>query len=216
MPQPFLVPCLTQLRAEFNQQNQGRDKKSDGWIGDVAHQQRISDHNPDSKGRVKAIDIDATGPWPRKNGLFSYFEFLRIRHHTGREDRLQYLILNERTCSWNTGWEWVPYTGDDPHIEHGHASARHDNYRGNDASAWQLGEVGVQDMTPEQMTAWAKSVAGQDALNEMWSRGLNHSGSITPSLAMQKVYTLESKVDKLTALVQQLVTPPDAPAENKG
>ena len=51
-PSPYLVACLVQLRAEFNAINPRRDKSSDGWIGDVAHQGEVSDHNPDSAGRV--------------------------------------------------------------------------------------------------------------------------------------------------------------------
>ena len=43
----ILVPCLVSLRSEFNKLAPGRDKASDGSIGDTAHQQESSDHNPD-------------------------------------------------------------------------------------------------------------------------------------------------------------------------
>lgn len=166
-PTPYLVDCLVQLRTEFNQQNFGRDKASDGWIGDAAHQGRQSDHNPDALGRVKAIDVDTTGPWPRGNDAGDYAEFLRVRHRNGQDDRLEYIIHNRHICSLDSSWEWELYGGTDPHIEHIHFSARHDNHGGTDSSAWQLGEVGTVAHDPldttDAQTVWTKG--GADARN---------------------------------------------------
>jgi hypothetical protein len=54
-----LIPSLVRLRQEFNLINPERDKASDGWIGDAAHQANpTSDHNPDLRGLVHAIDMD--------------------------------------------------------------------------------------------------------------------------------------------------------------
>ena len=41
-----LAPSLVHARAEVNAGWPGRDKTSDGWIGDTAHQSTGSDHNP--------------------------------------------------------------------------------------------------------------------------------------------------------------------------
>lgn len=57
----YLAPSLAVLRAEINARWPGRDKASDGWIGDTAHQSTRSDHNPNSRGSVNAIDIDEDG-----------------------------------------------------------------------------------------------------------------------------------------------------------
>jgi len=46
------------LRDQVNRRWPRRDKASDGWIGDRAHSERISDHNPNKAGVVHAIDID--------------------------------------------------------------------------------------------------------------------------------------------------------------
>jgi len=53
-----LVPGGVVLRDQLNRKYPKRDKRSDGWVGDSAHSARKSDHNPDSKGRVHALDID--------------------------------------------------------------------------------------------------------------------------------------------------------------
>jgi hypothetical protein len=47
------------LRNQVNKRWPKRDKRSDGWIGDKAHAGRQSDHNPDARGLVHALDIDA-------------------------------------------------------------------------------------------------------------------------------------------------------------
>src|SRR3954462_9575169 len=53
-----LIPCLKALFAEFNRIAPSRDKASDGSIGDTAHSQTSSDHNPDETGTVPIHDAD--------------------------------------------------------------------------------------------------------------------------------------------------------------
>jgi hypothetical protein len=55
----ILVPCLVSLRTEFNRLSPGRDKASDGSIGDAAHQKEPSDHNPDDTPGVATPYTDA-------------------------------------------------------------------------------------------------------------------------------------------------------------
>jgi hypothetical protein len=131
MATPYLVPCLVTLRSEFNALSPGRDKGADGWIGDAAHSARTSDHNPDALGRVLAVDIDSTGPWPVPfDGLV---ESLRA------DDRLEYIIWNRRIASRDQGWTWRTYTGTaDPHTNHAHFSARHDHTGNTSTAPWGL------------------------------------------------------------------------------
>ena len=78
----ILVPCLVKLRSEFNAIAPDRDKSSDGSIGDAAHQDSQSDHNPDETGNVPirdaykvnevhAIDVDVDLRVPGLSAGFS-------------------------------------------------------------------------------------------------------------------------------------------------
>ena len=56
-----LAPSLAQLRREINARWPNRDKSTDGSVGDLSHAARASDHNPNSRRSVNAIDIDEDG-----------------------------------------------------------------------------------------------------------------------------------------------------------
>ena len=47
-----LAPSLSHLFDQLNQTAPGRSRVSDGSVGDLAHQERKSDHNPDAGGLV--------------------------------------------------------------------------------------------------------------------------------------------------------------------
>ena len=55
---PKLCKAGQQLRLQVDDSFGDRDRRSDGWVGDVRHASRPSDHNPDEQGIVRAIDID--------------------------------------------------------------------------------------------------------------------------------------------------------------
>jgi len=172
----ILVPCLVSLRNEFNKLAPGRDKASDGSIGDTAHQQESSDHNPDETGRtpysdadhineVHAIDVDDD---LRKSGwtMEKCLEIIVTRHREGRDDRLQNIIYNRRIWSRSWGWTARTYTGASAHTEHAHFSARYTTAQESNTKAWGLLEA--DDVTKSEftswMTEWAKSSAGKQAL----------------------------------------------------
>jgi hypothetical protein len=167
MTDPYLVPCLAVLRAEFNALNPKRDKGSDGWIGDTAHQSHTSDHNPDSKGRVLALDIDSTGPWP--------VPFNTLVESVRGDARLEYVIWNRRIAERDRGWTWRTYTGtSDPHTGHAHFSARHDHTGNTSTAPWHLEDFVALD-TDDVRAIWMTDgiIAAPDwaakSGNQYWS-----------------------------------------------
>jgi hypothetical protein len=145
-----LAPSLINLFDELNLRWPHRDHKSDGWIGDKAHQARQSDHNPDSRGIVHAIDIDADGI---DTGL--------VVGMTARLDRAtEYVIFNRWIYSRSRDFEPKRYTGSNPHTGHIHVSIRYGNgYEGAEWH-WGLAIPGGDSSTivpvgpTEEMTDW--------------------------------------------------------------
>lgn len=173
-PEPRLVPCLVRLRAEFNVCGPGRDKRSDGWIGDTAHAATKSAHNPNAAGWVRAIDVDKTGPWLPPFGFNSAIEMLRVRHRTGLDARLQNIIWAGRITSRSWGWrEWRDYDGPNSHHEHAHLEARNDGVRWDDTSSWHLipeEEPLATQFNTDDKTELVKAAATQTELTP-WTTG---------------------------------------------
>lgn len=147
----ILVPSLVSLRSEFNALAPDRDKTSDGSVGDLLHQQEMSDHNPDETGstpykdadftdEVHAIDVDKDlnkPGWDMEKAV----QIIVQRHRDLRDIRLQNVIFNRRI--WSRSWGWVEreYTGSNPHDKHAHFSARYTTEQENDTRPWGLLEA---------------------------------------------------------------------------
>jgi hypothetical protein len=158
----ILVPSLVSLRNEFNAFAPARDKATDGSVGDPAHAQSPSDHNPDETGKtpsedaddtneVHAIDVDAD---LRKPGwtMGQCVDIIVLRHRRGQDDRLQNVIYN-RTI-WSRSWGWAPreYIGPNPHTQHAHFGARYTTAQESDTRHWGLLEADVALSTEDK--AW--------------------------------------------------------------
>jgi len=118
---------LVNLRTEINSEHPGRSKISDGSIGDASHSSRLSDHNPDSKGVVYAIDVTQDDPFntptPNDDVAEAVAEFLRKQ----RDPRIKYVIWRGRMFSSYAAhgvpaWTWREYTGPNGHFHHCHIS----------------------------------------------------------------------------------------------
>jgi hypothetical protein len=132
-----LIPAAKSLFAEFNELAPKRDKSSDGSVGDLSHQQGVSDHNPDETGatggssdsdksnEVHAIDVDNSGPWPDGKDMEWSVQTILGRCRSGAEKRLKYVIYNRRIWSGSGGWKQTAYSGANPHDHHAHFSFKY-------------------------------------------------------------------------------------------
>jgi len=108
---------LTQLLEQVNTAHPRRSKASDGVIGDTAHAQSQSDHNPDLLGVVHALDL-TNDPAHGLDSSALADELVR-----SRDSRISYVISDRRICSRTVSpWKWRPYAGADPHTSHVHLS----------------------------------------------------------------------------------------------
>jgi len=167
-----LIPCLKVLFAEFDRIAPSRDTASDGSIGDTAHQQEVSDHNPDETGsvpihdadkinEVHAIDVDSN---LRESDLTmeKVVQFLLGRCRSGAERRLRYMIYNRRIWSASSGWVQKAYTGASAHTEHAHFSASYDTALEASTASWHLEEL--VDVTKDEMRDVLEAYFGGPAL----------------------------------------------------
>jgi hypothetical protein len=234
----ILVPCLVSLRSEVNLLAPSRDKASDGSIGDAAHAQESSDHNPDETGNtpyedadnineVHAIDVDDD---LRKPGwtMDKCLEIIITRHRDGRDNRLQNVIYNRRIWSRSWGWTARAYTGANAHTEHAHFSARYTTAQESDTRPWGLLEAEDDDMATitqtdfnARMDSWwnarmspnAADNASRRALRVApWQQEVGHTGKSTHDTLFGTMQTLlqEAAADNDPAeIAKQLVAAMD-------
>lgn len=164
-----LVPCLASLRSELDKLAPGRDKASDGTIGDAAHASSSSDHNPDETGSTPYEDADSINEVHafdadndlRKSGwdMSRVTDIITTRHRLGIDDRLQNVIYDRRIWSRTWGWTPKPYNGTSPHTEHAHFSARYTTAQEQDTRPWGLL---AEDDDMEPANVWTDVYYGRD------------------------------------------------------
>lgn len=106
-----LVAGGVTLRNQINKRWPKRDKRSDGWIGDKAHAGRQSDHNPDARGLVHALDIDADLD-PKDPGAAQRLANQIVAYAASGipgANRIKYVVFNDQIASGtyaNSIWKW--------------------------------------------------------------------------------------------------------------
>ena len=120
---PKLCKAGQQLRLQIDDSYPSRDRTSDGWIGDTRHSARASDHNPDAKGIVRAIDIDRDLSGKKKPDLMpDLADQIRLFAKSDPSKRIAYIIFAGKIASPRMGWRFRKYSGINAHDHHCHIS----------------------------------------------------------------------------------------------
>lgn len=140
-----LARSLRTLRSQVNAGAPQRSKASDGWIGDAAHRKRRSDHNPNSRGVVQAIDLTHD-----PHGGFDAHEFFTHLRRK-RDPRIKYIISDGRIVSSSVRpWQERKYRGSNAHRGHLHISVVNSPAKYDDPAPWNLRGF---DFTPDESAA---------------------------------------------------------------
>ena len=120
---PRLSKSAIQLREQIDDAFPDRDRTSDGWIGDIRHAARKSDHNPDEQGWVRAIDIDRdlNGKGRKPDLMPDLVDQIRLAAKSG-DKRVSYIIFDGKIASSRAAWRWRTYNGINQHTHHAHIS----------------------------------------------------------------------------------------------
>ncbi len=184
---------LLALRARIDAVYPDRKTKSDGIVGDAAHQSRASDHNPwvsdGAKGVVTAIDITHDPASGCDAGRI--VEALRA----SRDKRIKYLIWNRRIANASAiggvaPWTWRSYTGKNPHDHHFHLSVKPDKALYDDEAPWTIQRMEESLNVDEVVDTDA------DILQALAALGAN---IITHAPALPQIDALQEAITQLQA-----------------
>lgn len=143
-----LAPVLVRYRAEVNAWKPNRDHESDGWIGNKAHAETGppesggSDHNPNKRNIVNAVDIDVDG-----------VDVPQLLAAAIRHPSTNYFIWNRKIWARSRNFKPAAYTGSNPHTKHAHLSTLQTVAAENNPTPWGIGDPGPVEGT------WAQRLA---------------------------------------------------------
>jgi hypothetical protein len=173
-----LAGALVVLGDEANAANPGRDKSSDGTIGNAAHQAlgRDSDHNAwlvwDGVPWCRARDIDTSGL-----DIATAYEVGRAKAEAGQLPQVvgggYFICFGRITAPDFSGWR--TYKGSNPHILEGHVSVSTDPARFNDRQPWGIFGPVTPPVTPPApgSTGWTGPDLTGSGLGLRGNRGDN-------------------------------------------
>lgn len=181
MAEWHLAPALAVLRAEVNARWPERDRASDGTVGDTAHAASKSDHNPNARGCVNAVDID-------KDGV-NIAEIIRVAE---QHPSVHYWIFDRQIADRDSGFRRVSYSGANPHDKHLHISIRQTAAAENDRRPWGLTVLDDKDKAYlESLVETRITQLVPDLVRKAVWDGTLWGGAGAPSakVALQRTYT---------------------------
>jgi len=212
MTDPVLTKSLARLRSDFNARFPGRDKTTDGWIGDWEHQQHTSGHNPDDTAgslseytdadtipEVRAIDVDKD---LRDTKITMPMVIAGILKTPNDLKRLKYIIHNATIWTKSNGWVPKEYTGTNDHTEHAHFSG--DPAYDEDTTAWSVLTIGVPVATWDQgdeNVAWATTSRTEALLKNLDAADYQIAGEATKR---HEVNGLKAQLARMEATLSEL------------
>jgi len=204
---------LLTLRDQVDAMHPGRNKASDGTIGDAAH--TTGEHVPDVFGIVRALDLTND---PGHGFDIDPFSDLLQR---GRDPRIKYVIANRMIMSGDAGpdaWLWRNYGGSDPHTGHIHISVVSDD-RADSTNEWDLGGT-TMALTGNELKLITENVAAA-IRRGAWRDGYNDATFDVPYRGGPTLASLEEQAKNLAgaltdvratlAQVQQAISAPAEP-----
>jgi hypothetical protein len=152
-----------------------RDKRDDGTIGDARHRARKSDHNPDARGIVRALDVTHDPAHGCDAGKIA--EALRL----SQDARIKYVIWARRIfyAAGSEPYRWQRYSGSDPHTGHFHLSVVADDARADDARDWSIaGAAKPKPVPPPPQPPQSPAVRHTDIEATVWNDPVGAYGPI--------------------------------------
>jgi hypothetical protein len=205
---------MDNLLDQFNDRWPGRDRASDGSIGDFAHTQEHSGHNPDDTSadnaewdgdpdtipEVRAIDVDDD---LREPGTTMQDVIDHMRALSGLSSVIRYMIYNRKIYRSSNGFRPEVYTGASAHTEHAHFSGAYSQASDNNTTFnFRFDQVGDPIMAEVDLT----QAAADKVANAVVSKVLGSSG---PNLGqdVESLETFPAKFAEILAAVQASGTP---------
>jgi hypothetical protein len=159
------VAGIPTLQAQVNKRWPKRDKASDGVKGDAAHAARKSDHNPDSRGLVHAVDIDEDLRGSQHdNRWFADQLIAYARMKKAGSARFKNIVYENQVASGTYAkhfWTWRD--GEYGHTKHIHVSF-------SNAGEQDSGEFDVPVLYGK-LGAWDGTVPFYDILSDSFKNG---------------------------------------------
>jgi len=130
----------------INTLSPSRNKSSDGKVGDLAHQNTDSDHNPWVLDMEKNIGVVTAFDFTHDPAGKCDCQKLADSLQRNKDPRIKYVIWNKKimnssSINGSEAWTWRSYSGKNPHNKHIHISVKCDKASYDSRSVWNISLV---------------------------------------------------------------------------